>query len=214
MKRKSMSVDMDARGSADEFAVAPSRCSSCEAHHESTSDTVKASDHATEVLQDEFAYVHAPSGVGATPLLPLLQDSMFAQSVEDEFALPHQSMVLQRNTDDVMSDAEESESTGSSEEECVNSVMDYVFVEEGRHVEPVTEPGAFMSCAKELSSHLRRGPLFHAASLIHMPIPEMLHQAWLGLCSHVLSKSVGSTQTVAELLKNTFYISRARMRRN
>ena len=114
MNRTSLSADLGACCSADEFAVAPSQCSGSGVHPDSMSDNeqaqedvtdaVKASDHAADVFQDKFVYVPARSGVGGAPELQAgdrqsdEKGITSAHSGLDEFALPHLSTGLNANT--------------------------------------------------------------------------------------------------------------------
>ena len=129
----------------DEFACVSSQHTESGSRLASVSDTepahnLCANTSASANSEDEFAYEKGSSDLHYAR--PLSKKAVFTADPEEHG----------------MSDAEDSASTSSSEEECVNSIMDYLFVEEPVHAAPCTEPDAFMCCAEDLSQCMRTRP--------------------------------------------------------
>ena len=115
----------------DEFACVSSQHTESGSRLASVSDTepahnLCANTSASANAEDEFAYENGSSDSHCAR--PLSEKAVFTADPEEHG----------------MSDAEDPASTSSSEEECINSIMDYLFVEEPVHAAPCTEPDAFM----------------------------------------------------------------------
>ena len=177
MKRKSMRTALDTASDVDEFALVSPQCSDSGPRVAAVADAGQAQNlcakHDAAVdSADEFAYVVGTSDLH--PGGPLSDEGSLtsARTEFDDFAVAVQSGVLHASEEDVMSDAEASVSTSSSEEECVNAIMEYLFVEEPLDAAPCTEPDAFMCCAGDLSKHMRSRPTIPCSRVnayVHTP---------------------------------------------